>query len=76
VSLDLPSSPWKSQPCHHTLVERDIDLIAEFAARFELWISLTVETDMDPIPGFPPHASPPACRLEMLHRFRDHGIFT
>ena len=33
---------------HHTLVERDIELIAELAGRCELWISLTVETDMEP----------------------------
>ena len=49
---------------HHTLVDRDIDLIAELSTRCELWVSLTVETDMDPVPGFPPHASPPARRLE------------
>jgi len=61
---------------HHTLVERDIDLIAEVAARCELWISLTVETDMDPVPGFPPHASPPGRRLDTLSRFRARGILT
>jgi DNA repair photolyase len=61
---------------HHTLVERDIDLIAELATRCELWVSLTVETDMDPVPGFPPHASPPTRRLETLHRFRGRGILT
>jgi len=61
---------------HHILIERDIDLIAEVAARCELWVSLTVETDMDPVPGFPPHASPPACRLNTLLRFRTRGILT
>ena len=61
---------------HHTLVERDIDLIAELTERCELWVSLTVETDMDPVPGFPPHASPPARRLETLERFRVRGILT
>jgi DNA repair photolyase len=61
---------------HHTLVERDIDLLADLSRRCELWISLTVETDMDPVPGFPPHASPPARRLETLQRFRARGILT
>jgi len=61
---------------HHTLIDRDLDLIAELAKLFELWISLTVETDMDAVPGFPPHASPPARRLETLRRFRDRGILT
>jgi DNA repair photolyase len=61
---------------HHTLVERDLDQIAELAAQCELWVSLTVETDMDPVPGFPSHASPPARRLETLARFRSRGIPT
>jgi DNA repair photolyase len=61
---------------HHTLVERDLDLIAEVAARCELWVSLTVETDMDPVPGLPPHASAPARRLDTLARFRARGILT
>jgi DNA repair photolyase len=61
---------------HHTLIERDMDLIAYLAARCELWISLTVETDMDPVPGFPPHASAPARRLDTLDRFRRRGILT
>jgi hypothetical protein len=37
---------------------------------------LTVETDMDPVPGFPPHASPPARRLATLARFRARGVPT
>ena len=41
-----------------------------------LWLSLTVETDMDPVPGFPPHASPPARRLATLAAFRARGIPT
>jgi hypothetical protein len=61
---------------HHTLVDRDIDLLADLSQRCELWISLTVETDMDPVPGFPPHASPPARRLQTLRRFRARGILT
>jgi DNA repair photolyase len=61
---------------HHTLVGRDIDLIAELAARCALWVSLTVETDMERVPGFPPHASPPARRLATLATFRARGIPT
>jgi DNA repair photolyase len=61
---------------HATLVRRDIDLIAELIARCKLWVSLTVETDMDTVPGFPPHASLPSRRLETLRRFRDRGIRT
>jgi DNA repair photolyase len=61
---------------HHTMIDRDIDLIAELARQCEVWISLTVETDMDPVPGLPPHASPPARRLETLRTFRGRGIWT
>ena len=61
---------------HHTLIERDIDLITEIATQAELWVSLTVETDMDRIPGFPPHASLPSQRLKTLRKFRDLGILT
>jgi DNA repair photolyase len=61
---------------HHTLVERDIDLIADLSARCVLWASLTVETDMERVPGFPPHASPPARRLAVLEAFRARGIPT
>ncbi len=61
---------------HHTMIGRDIDLIADLGARCELWASLTVETDMDPVPGFPPHACAPADRLGTLAEFRNRGILT
>jgi DNA repair photolyase len=61
---------------HHTLIERDLDLIAELSRSFELWVSLTVETDMDHVPGFPPHASLPARRLKTLEKFRTRGVLT
>jgi len=61
---------------HTTLINRDLDLIQPLAKRCELWVSITCETDMDPVPGFPPHASRPAKRLETLKRFRDAGIAT
>jgi DNA repair photolyase len=61
---------------HHTMVGRDLDLIADLSARGEVWVSLTVETDMDRIPGLPPHASPPSRRLSTLEAFRTRGIPT
>ena len=52
---------------HATLVERDIDIIDELSKRCRLWVSVTVETDMDELPaGFPRHASLPSRRLETL----------
>jgi DNA repair photolyase len=61
---------------HTTLINRDLDLIQPLSQRCELWVSITCETDMDPLPGFPPHASRPAKRLETLKQFRDAGIAT
>jgi DNA repair photolyase len=56
---------------HHPLITRDADLIEALSHRCSLWISITVETDMDPVPGFPGHASPPARRLEALQSVRE-----
>ncbi len=61
---------------HHTMVGRDIDLVADISSRSEAWVSLTVETDMERVPGFPPHASSPARRLSTLAAFRARGIPT
>jgi DNA repair photolyase len=61
---------------HHTLIERDIDVITHLSTLCELWVSITIETDRESIPGFPPHASSPARRLETLARFRARGIPT
>ena len=62
---------------HTTLIKRDIDVIEPLSKRCRLWVSVTVETDMDELPaGFPPHASLPSRRIETLERFRRHGVPT
>jgi DNA repair photolyase len=62
---------------HATLVERDIDIIETLSKRCRLWLSVTVETDMDELPReFPRHASLPSRRLETLLLFRRRGIVT
>ena len=58
------------------LVAQDLDLIRALAAQCELWLSMTVETDLDRIPGFPNHATPPRKRLATLRAFRDAGVPT
>lgn len=58
------------------LVARDLDLLRALSERCSLWLSMTVETDLDPVPGLPPHATPPARRLETLRAFRDAGVRT
>ena len=44
------------------LVGRDLGLIRSLAGRAEVWLSMTVETDMERVPGLPPHATPIAKR--------------
>jgi len=61
---------------HTTLINRDLDLIRQLARKCELWVSITCETDMDSVPGFPPHPSRPAKRIETLKRFREAGVQT
>ena len=73
--LDRPPNTIVIQS-HSTLVIRDLDLIEVLSRRCELWVSLTVETDMDPVPGFPPHATAPSQRIDTLQAFRDRGIRT
>lgn len=56
------------------LVERDLGLLARLARGAEVWLSMTVETDLDPVPGLPPHATPPAERLRVLEAARRSGV--
>lgn len=57
-------------------MRRDLDLLAALAARCTLWLSVTVETDLERIEGFPRHASSPAARLTLLRDARAAGIPT
>ncbi|MDC0936016.1 DUF5131 family protein [Pirellulales bacterium] len=61
---------------HSTLVERDIEVVSELALRTRVWLSVTVETDMEHIPGFPPHVFSPAARMETIGRFHERGVPT
>lgn len=61
---------------HHVRIERDADLIADLSAKTLVWASITVETDIERLPGFPPHACSPARRIETLGRLRERGILT
>ncbi len=61
---------------HTHLVERDIDLIVELSRLCSVWLSITVETDLEVLPGFPKHATPIAKRLETFGKFRARGVPT
>ena len=41
-----------------------------------MWVSITVETDYERLPGLPPHSSSPADRIEALKTFRSSGVPT
>jgi DNA repair photolyase len=58
------------------LVGRDRDLIKQLAGRCELWVSITIETDRERIPGFPNHATPIRKRLATLKEFHAAGVLT
>jgi DNA repair photolyase len=61
---------------HATLIERDLEVIKDLATRTAIWVSITVETDQESLPGFPKHASSVAARLDVLRRFRKAGLPT
>ncbi|MBX3468589.1 MAG: radical SAM protein [Planctomycetes bacterium] len=58
------------------LVTRDLDLLVDLSRRCDLWLSMTVETDLARVPGLPPHATPIAGRLDALAAFRRAGVRT
>lgn len=58
------------------LVERDFELIKTISTQAEVWLSVTVETDMEKISNFPNHATSPKRRMETLRLFKEHGILT
>jgi DNA repair photolyase len=58
------------------LVGRDLDLIADLASRCEVWLSMTVETDLERIPGLPNHATHIHKRIATLQAFHDRGVPT
>jgi DNA repair photolyase len=58
------------------LVGRDLDLITALAGKCELWLSMTVETDLERVRGLPNHATPIRKRIATLQRFRDRGVPT
>lgn len=57
-------------------VASDLELITALAGRAELWVSMTVETDMERIPGLPNHATPLPKRIAALKVFRERRVQT
>jgi DNA repair photolyase len=62
---------------HTPLVVEDLGLLRELNARCQLQVNITVETDMEKLPGgFPPHMYSPARRIAALREVRAAGITT
>jgi DNA repair photolyase len=61
---------------HSTLVLRDLELIANLSRQTKVWVSITVETDLEQIVGFPPHAFSPSSRISALRAFRSRCVRT
>lgn len=59
---------------HH--VADDIDICRELAARCDLRIHVSIETDREQLEGLPPHASPVEKRLATCARLKQAGLRT
>ncbi|MDX1432539.1 MAG: hypothetical protein R3286_08820 [Gammaproteobacteria bacterium] len=59
---------------HTHLAETCLEPLAALAARCELRVHVSVESDRDRLPGLPPPASPVARRLAAAARFRAAGV--
>jgi DNA repair photolyase len=55
---------------------RDQALLERLARKARLLVQITVETDLERIPGLPPHATPLGARLAALATLRAAGIAT
>lgn len=61
----------------HRVAEADtISLLSELNQRCRLRVHVSIETDLDPFPGLPPHASPVERRLEACAALRTSGLRT
>ena len=61
---------------HSHKVAESVDLLCEVGQRCRLRVHVSIETDLDPFPGLPPHASPVERRLEACARLRQAGLRT
>ncbi|MDJ0852330.1 MAG: hypothetical protein QNK04_28505 [Myxococcota bacterium] len=61
---------------HSARVTDYLDLYPLLAARCALRVHVSIESDLDRLPGLPPPASPVAARLEAAHALRQAGLFT
>ncbi|HLQ43246.1 MAG TPA: radical SAM protein, partial [Planctomycetaceae bacterium] len=61
---------------HSHRVTESVDLLRDVSQRCRLRVHVSIETDLDPFPGLPPHASPVERRIEACARLREAGLWT
>ena len=71
--LDQPPDELVLQTHTHR-IEDSLPLLLELNTRCRLRVHLSIETDRDPFPGLPPHASPVDRRFAACQRLREAGI--
>jgi len=71
--LDRPPDGLIVQTHRHQVIEA-IDLLKPLAARCELRVHLSIETDRETLPGLPGHASPIDKRIAAGEQLRASGI--
>jgi DNA repair photolyase len=57
----------------HRVIEH-VDVLKRLASLCSLRVHVSIETDLDVIPGLPPHASPIAARFAAVERLKTEGI--
>jgi DNA repair photolyase len=59
---------------HSHVVADSRDLLWELSSRCRLRVHVSIETDLDPFPGLPPHASPVESRLKACAQLKAAGL--
>lgn len=71
--VDMPPDQLILQTHTHKVVAYT-DLIQSISAECDLRVHLSIETDMESVPGLPPHASSVEDRFDAAQRLNDVGI--
>lgn len=75
--LTEPPDELVVQTHSHRVADADtVKLLTELSQRCRLRVHVSIETDLDPFPGLPPHASPVERRLEACAALRNAGLRT
>ncbi len=71
--VELPPDELIVQTHSHRVAEA-ADVLQEVASRSDLRIHVSIETDLDRLPGLPPHASPVEARFRAARSLKASGL--